>query len=100
MKKENYKIVEIDKIEEIGAFNDEYVYDLEMDDESHSFIANNILVHNTDSLFVTFKPAIDHCTWKNLIFNKEYLDSIDKKFIILSHYNIQTNNPNYLALYL
>jgi len=98
MKKENYRIVEINKIEEIGSFNDEYVYDLEMDDESHSFIANNILVHNTDSLFVTFKPAIDHCTWKNLIFNKEYLDSIDKKFIILTHYNIQTNNPNCLGI--
>jgi len=48
----NYKLVEIDEIEEIGSYEDEYVYDLEMEDESHTFIANDILVHNTDSIFV------------------------------------------------
>lgn len=45
-------------IECIGEFEDEYVYDLEMEDESHTFIANDILVHNTDSIFVSFHPAI------------------------------------------
>jgi len=35
---------------------------------------------DTDSLFVTFKPAIDHCDWKNIIFDN--LDAIEKKFII------------------
>ena len=39
---------------------------------------------DTDSLFVSFKPAVDHCDWTNLIFNDDYLNSVDKKFIILS----------------
>jgi DNA polymerase elongation subunit (family B) len=37
---------------------------------------------DTDSLFVTFKPAIDHCEWKNLVFDS--IDFIDKKYIILT----------------
>ena len=69
MKKEEF--VEIDEIIEFGSFEDEWVYDLEMEDESHTFIANDILVHNTDSIFVSFKPAMDHCDWRNQIFNKK-----------------------------
>jgi DNA polymerase elongation subunit (family B) len=53
---------------------------------------------DTDSLFVSFKPAIDHCNWKDLIFNKEYLDSIDEKFIILTNDETKTNNPNCLGI--
>lgn len=49
---------------------------------------------DTDSLFVSFKPAIDHCTWRNLIFTSEYLNSIDKKFIIISKELPKFNNPN------
>lgn len=45
---------------------------------------------DTDSLFVSFKPAIDHCTWKNLVFNN--VDFIDKKFIILSKEKIKCDN--------
>jgi len=30
-----------------------YVYDIEVESESHVFFANNILVHNTDSTFIT-----------------------------------------------
>lgn len=37
---------------------------------------------DTDSLFVSFKPAMDHCEWKNL-FNKEYINSINEEFIVL-----------------
>ena len=92
MKKEQF--VEIEEIEEIGNFDDEFVYDLEMEDESHTFIANDILVHNTDSIFVSFKPAMDHCDWKNRIFNKKYLDSIDTKTIILSKSDLDFNNEN------
>lgn len=51
-------LVDIESIECIGEFDDEYVYDLEMEDESHTFIANDILVHNTDSIFVSFHPAM------------------------------------------
>jgi len=49
---------------------------------------------DTDSLFVSFKPAIDHCDWNNLIFNDSYINSIDKKFIILSKDNINVSNKN------
>ena len=53
---------------------------------------------DTDSLFVSFKPAIDHCEWKDLIFNSDYLDSITKKFIILTNDETRTNNPNCLGV--
>ena len=36
---------------------------------------------DTDSLFVSFKPAIENCDWKNLFFNN--LDKINKKFVII-----------------
>jgi hypothetical protein len=87
-------LIDIDSIEEMDSFDNEYVYDLEMEDESHTFIANDILVHNTDSIFVSFKPAMDHCIWKDLIFEKEFLDSIDEPFAIISRYDVKTNNPN------
>ncbi len=48
---------------------------------------------DTDSLFVTFKPAIDHCEWKNLIV--ENIDFIEKKYIVLtpeSDRKFSTNN--------
>ena len=49
---------------------------------------------DTDSLFVSFKPAMDHCVWKNLIFNSDYLESIEQKFIILCPYELKVNNVN------
>jgi hypothetical protein len=36
---------------------------------------------DTDSLFVSFEPAIQHCDWKNLVLNQ--IDSISKSFIFL-----------------
>jgi len=53
---------------------------------------------DTDSLFVSFKPAIDHCDWKDLIFNTDYLNSIDSKFIILTNDETRTSNPNCLGV--
>lgn len=50
---------------------------------------------DTDSLFVSFKPAIDHCTWKNLVFDD--VDFIDKNFIILSKEPVHTANPCCIA---
>jgi hypothetical protein len=38
------------KIEQLENFRDEYVYDIEVEDSSHTFTANDILVHN--SLYV------------------------------------------------
>ncbi len=91
-----YEFLDIESVEEMEDFNDEWVYDLEMEDESHTFIANDILVHNTDSIFVSFKPAMDHCDWRNQIFNEKTLSSIKNKFIILSKEEIKTNNPNFV----
>lgn len=53
---------------------------------------------DTDSLFVSFKPAMDHCEWKNMIFDKKFLDNYDKKFIILSVDDITTSNDNCLGI--
>ena len=53
---------------------------------------------DTDSIFVSFKPCMDHCVWRNQTFNDEYLSSIDKKFIILSRNRVETDNPNYLGM--
>jgi len=53
---------------------------------------------DTDSLFVSFKPAIDHCTWKDLLFNHDYLSSINEKFIILTNDETKTSNPNCLGV--
>jgi len=53
---------------------------------------------DTDSLFVSFKPAIDHCTWKNLIFNTNYLNSFSKRFIVLSLEEMTIDNPNCIGI--
>jgi DNA polymerase elongation subunit (family B) len=94
----------------MDKYNCEYWYNKWHDDnELHSKLGiKNVTKINpeeaisvygdTDSLFISFKPAMNHCVWKNLIFNKKYLDSIDKKFIILTHNKVKTNNPNCLGI--
>lgn len=48
---------------------------------------------DTDSLFVSFEPAIQHCTWRNLLIDQ--IDDIDKSFVILEErQDTVTNNPN------
>ena len=43
-----FEIVEIESIECIeNGFYEEYVYDIEVDDDNHTFIANGILVHTS-----------------------------------------------------
>lgn len=43
-----YEVVDIDSVECVGEFEDEYVYDIEMcDDTEHTFFANDILIHNS-----------------------------------------------------
>ena len=51
---------------------------------------------DTDSLFVSFKPAIDHCTWKDLQFDN--LDFLDKKFIVLSKVLPEHSNSNCVGM--
>lgn len=50
---------EIESCEEIGSFDNEYVYDVEVDDNTHTFIANDILVHN--SCYIWFDPIVKSC---------------------------------------
>lgn len=47
-----YQFEKIESIEQLEDFENEYVYDIEVDDNSHTFIANDILVHN--SVYTTF----------------------------------------------
>ena len=51
-----YFFDEIETCECIGEFTSEYVYDIEVDDETHTFIANDILVHN--SLYISYEPLM------------------------------------------
>lgn len=53
---DQYDLEEIVSCEEVGEFEDEYVYDIEMDDDTHTFIANDILVHN--SAYITMEPLL------------------------------------------
>lgn len=50
----NVNILPITSVECIGDFEDEYVYDLEMEDDTdHTFFANDILVHNSNLISIT-----------------------------------------------
>ena len=49
---ENFIFEEIESIEQLDSFDNEDVYDIEVDDETHTFIANDILVHN--SSYITY----------------------------------------------
>lgn len=56
MEELEYLFDEVDFCECIGEFEDEYVYDIEMQDDTHTFIADDILVHN--SLYLSYDPLI------------------------------------------
>jgi len=92
----NYIIEEVESCELIGHFEDEYAYDVEVDDDTHTFIANDILVHN--SLFVSFEPAIKHCEWRDLVVKQ--IDNISDTFVFLE-YRKETkfNNSNCLGYF-
>jgi len=64
----NYSINEIESVECIGEFENEYVYDIEMEDDTeHTFFANDILIHN--SCYFTIQPVLDKL--EKSFFNKE-----------------------------
>ena len=82
----DFEFIEIESCECVGEFVDEYVYDIEMADPSHTFIANDILVHN--SVYTTYGTLFECMTpeykekYKTdrqkvdwiLKFNKEFVD--------------------------
>lgn len=85
-----YELAEIEVCEMVGDFTDEYVYDIEVDNITHTFIGNDILVHN--SLFVSYNPAIKNCEWKNQVFNNGFLSNIDNNFMIITRDNKPLND--------
>ena len=53
---------------------------------------------DTDSLFVSFKPAMDHCDWKNLFFDN--LDKLNKSHIILcGNEEVKSDNIKCLGIF-
>lgn len=88
-----YQFEDIESVTLDGEFEDEYVYDIEVDDGSHTFIANDILVHNSvyialggifkcmtpeyQKLYDTDRKKID---WL-VKFSKEFLDKQNKEWL-------------------
>ena len=89
-----YIFDEIEVCECIGMFDDEYVYDIEMIDETHTFIANDILVHN--SLYISYENLVKSIdNWESISpeergrivvdFNTKYLDAHNRE-VMAEHY--------------
>ena len=74
-----YIIEDIELIEQLEDFDNEYVYDVEVDDDTHTFIANDILVHN--SVYTTYGTFFD-CwteeTKKNIVTDRQKTEWILK----------------------
>ena len=81
----NIEIRDIVRCEQIGNFEDEYVYDIEMNDDTHTFVANNILVHN--SIYTSYDSIIhttdwfQHDVWRLTKINKQ---NDQKEFVYVS----------------
>lgn len=80
---------EIESVECIGTFDDEYVYDIEMSDDPHVFFANDILVHN--SAYVNAEPFLknkfgDDIKWTKAAVQK-YCDYLDEDIVPLINDN-------------
>ena len=87
---ESYIYDQIESIEPLAFLYGEYVYDIEVEDESHTFIVNNILVHN--SLYLSYENLLktiegyeqmtvsDKC--KILVdLNTKFLDKYNQEYI-------------------
>ena len=80
------KNIEIKKVE---PFKDQYVYDIEIEDNSHMFCANDILLHN--SIYVRMEAIIEH------LFGKSHVDwNIKENFEKIKDYtdNVFQNQLN------
>lgn len=85
-----FEFEDIESIEMIGQFEEEYVYDIEMDDPTHTFIANDILVHNSlyisyDNLLSTIngydKMKLEDICKLLVEFNTEFMDGHNRDFM-------------------
>lgn len=68
----NDKIAAVTSIEQLGNFENEYVYDVSMN-TNNTFYANDILVHNTDSVYFSVEDIVDDLISRNLMPQK-YID--------------------------
>jgi len=60
------EICDIESVECIGNFEDEYVYDIEMeDDTTHTFFGNDILIHNSNHMSLTKVMAKESAQFYN-----------------------------------
>lgn len=66
-----FEIEDIEEIKCVGDYEDEYVYDIEVD-KHHTFFANNILVHN--SIYVEFNRILRQL---NIPYERELQFTID-----------------------
>jgi hypothetical protein len=63
--------ITVSSVECLGE-SDEYVYDISIEDQDPFFFANDILVHNTDSVYFSAWPVLKHDIEKGLLpWNKE-----------------------------
>ena len=107
-----YYLDDIDFCECIGEFQDEYVYDIEVDDETHTFIGNDILVHN--SLYISMTPLMESCNYEGdelkwiLHFNglfvkhlfNNFLEEYAKPYGVKSIHDFELETINKSALHL
>jgi len=107
-----YILEDIEYCEPDGYFENEYVYDIEVDDDTHTFIANDILVHN--SLYVTYSPMMKSINYqgdelkfilhmdsvfvKNLF--KDYLNDYANKYGVENIHDFELETINKSGLHL
>lgn len=95
------KISDIVKCEQIGNFEDEYVYDIEMNDDTHTFVANDILVHN--SIYTSYENIIkvtdwfDHQVWRLTKINKQN-DQKDYEYVSSGGYPTEDDAKEYFKV--
>lgn len=93
-----YDLQSVKKIEKIAY--DDYVYDLEVED-THRFFANNVLVHNTDSIYLSFdkfSQSMDTEDQKDImrrigVYCKKYVEPKISEILerLISSYNARLN---------
>lgn len=89
-----YNLVEITRVQELLHYNG-YVYDIEVKTH-HNFYANEILVHNTDSLFIQiFNTDTMNKLNIELKPEKEVIDEIVEKYVAPLSSKINKTLQNY-----
>jgi hypothetical protein len=81
------KTTDIKSIEQLGNFNDEYVYDVGINNTTPYFFANNILVHN--SCYFTVMNSLKHPYFK-----EQYPNFIPTKDSIVELYDNLSDEMN------